>query len=361
MNNENSDQNHPSPFAMSDEKLLPEHGTPDRIEPTATTPIINQPTPPAPIVSPPTHVQNTSALNIVLQWLTYVFWFWTLASLATVLSGVLIHILINNSKDSSWIIYAATPLVVLLPLAALTDKYYKKVEPKQKHGFAAVIMVVNAVIAALGAVGSVIGILYAILDLVLSTDGNTTGNAIAAVVCIITASLSALFFVRVLYIDKLRVIRVRFTTIVCGVTLIALILTVLFPLVNEIKRKGDRLVEDNYALITSKIQAYVTENRKVPQSLDDITFEDGAKRAIDSGKITYKPLEGTSSSPIPAIGLASSSLDRKYSYELCVDWQYESKSEYEDYSYYSSRKNFSEYYGHKAGKECYTETPYAPY
>lgn len=309
----------------------------------------------------PTH---SSALNIVLQWLVYVFWFWTLAVLGTVLSGVLIDIFVDSTQDSTWIIYAAAPLVVLLPLASVSDRYYKKVEPREKHGFAAVVMVVNAIIAALCAVGAVVAIVYALLDLVLSTRADTTGNTVALLVSFVIATLSSLFFIRVLYIERFRFIRKRFTQIVLAIALVSLLLVIVFPLVDEVRRKSDRIVEDNYRLVTRAIDNYVSENSgRLPASLDQVDFKDGAKRAVDTGKITYKPLSLTSNgdsideltTTILDIGNSSSSRNRDRNYELCVDWDYERDNRYD---YPNRSKSYSSSYGHEAGTQCYSESAY---
>ncbi len=338
------------------EKLLPEHGTPDPQPIVQNATIVEPQQTPSPL-QPPQTSNHSSAISIVLQWLVYVFWFWTLADLATVLSGVLIHILIEEARNSTWIIYAAAPLIVLLPLAIVTDHYYKKAEPKAKHGFAAVVMVVNAVIAALGAVGSVIGIVYALLDLLLSTRDDMTGNAIAAIVCTITALLSSLFFVRVLYIDKLRLIRSKFNIIVSAVTVIAVLLTLIYPLANELKRKTDRIIEDNYSDILSDIRSYTNDNSKLPESLDKVTFEAGAKRAIDTGKITYNAIsQPLVTNRLPSLNPGARYQEGELKYELCVDWAYERDSGYDDD--YLASKGYYAYEGHKAGKQCYEESTY---
>lgn len=344
-----NENNTPNPS----EKRLPEHGTPDPV-------LVGQNTSAKPQHSQGFNLEpsHSSAVNIVLQWLVYVFWFWTLTNLAVVLSGVLIHILVEETRNSTWIIYAAAPLLVLLPLSIIADHYYKKTEPKAKHGFAAVVMVINAVIAALGAVGSVIGIIYALLDLALSTRDDATGNTIAAVVCTITALLSLLFFIRVLYIDKLQPIRSRFSIIVSAVAIIAVLLTLIFPLTNEVRRKADRVIEENYSSIKNDIQSYVNSNNKLPDSLDEVTFKGGAKRAIETGRVTYSPKPSSfSPSDLSQISTRTRALNRELQYELCVDWKYESNSGY-DRDYPNSQKGYYSYDGHKAGKQCYTESTY---
>lgn len=311
------------------------------------------------------HQAKSGAVHIILQWLAYSFWFWSLCLIGASLSGVLIHIFVRPDAESTWILYSAAPLIVLLPLAAITDRYYKQMEPREKHGIAAILMVIHAVVACLSAVGAMVAVVYAILNMLISTSGDFSDNLIACIVSFVIAILSTLFFIRVLYVERLAMVRAYFTRIVAAIAVVTLLLVIVFPLVSEMRRKGDRIVEDNYFSVTSDINKYARENKKLPESLDDVEFDEEAQRAIDTGKLTYKTLTNPSDIDITPslqpvedfspISSPSYYRDTQRTYELCVDWSFERENGY-DSSY--SGKNFSSYYGHKKGKQCYEETSY---
>lgn len=312
---------------------------------------------PAPVATaqagPPTlgvdHPEHSPALEVVLQWLTYVFWFWTLCVISIVLSGALSYFIVDNGNDSQWIAYMLAPLFILMPAAIVTDHYYKKIEPPKKHGFAAVVMVINAVVACIFAVGSLIAAGVAFTS-VLIDSGATEGKTVTIIASSVVAVMSLLFFLRIIYISKLNFIHKKFGIIMSGVVVITLILAIAGPLTGEIKRKTDRLIENNYYSIKYGVDNHVRDNKTLPNSLSDVGYEGDAAAAVATGRITY--VKGSEESlNTTSYGQRAS---KNLKYEICVDWQYK-KGSVSSYDYESDR-----YYGgsHKSGEQCYDESAY---
>jgi hypothetical protein len=70
------------------------------------------------------HPVNTPG-NIVLQWVTYAFWGWTVLTMSFLTAAVIAYF-INDSNSSNLIIYGLAGVAVLMPISITCDYYYKK-------------------------------------------------------------------------------------------------------------------------------------------------------------------------------------------------------------------------------------------
>jgi hypothetical protein len=285
-----------------------------------------------------------TALEVLLQWLTYIFWFWTLFFSSLIISSVLGYYIAEESS-TEWIVYLAGPQILLYIAALITDKYYKKVETEKKTGFSAVVMVVNAIIAIIISIGSFITASIALTTMLVSVT-DTDSSLITFVSSTVIGLLSLLFFLRIIHIKKLALIRKDYSVITGVVVFISIILIAVGPFVATIQRRADRLIEENYYSITGSIRTYVRENNQLPEQFSDVTFEDDAQKAIDTGRVTYK--KGSKNSDYY-------SSSPSYKYELCVDWDKEKNPDYD--GYYSRTKSFTTSW-HQAGVQCYEEDTY---
>ena len=293
------------------------------------------------------HKTNTNAVTIVLQALTYAFWFWTLLILSIILSSVLTYLLIDTF-DAEWLVYLASSLLVLLPIAFITDRFYRKVEPEKKHGFAAVVMVLNAVVACLVGVGSLITAVIALVSLGLSS-GDTNATSVTILSSLIVAGLSILFFIRIVQLKQFSYINKHFSKIIGIVVGLTILLAVVGPAVDTARRRTDRLIESNYSRIVREIERYAVENNGLPDSLDKVDFSDEANKAVDTGRISYEA-RSTAQDSLDQFGRQRSS-QQLATFELCVDWEFEKDSDYSSYNNYPS-------VSHKKGIQCYDEEVY---
>ncbi|MBP7767228.1 hypothetical protein KA068_01775 [Candidatus Saccharibacteria bacterium] len=285
--------------------------------------------------------KKSNAKEIVLQWLTYSFWFWLLLIIGILLSSSLSYFVGDKNGDYSWSIYMLAPLLVLLPTATITDRFYKKGEAVEKHGFSSVVMVVSAVSACLITVGSFITMLVSVIGLVIDT-GDTDSKTVVIISSLVAGSLSLLLFLRILYLENLSWVRRKFSVIVGVIFAITLGLTIVGPLRSEISRKSDRLVEREYYNITQAIRDYTRSEKQLPNSLSDLDIKPDTKEAIKAGNITYDK---------------ESKSSRSEAYKLCVVWKHEKSSSYD--SNYGDDEGHYSYSSHKEGRQCYTEKLYS--
>ena len=157
-------------------------------------PNVPAPQPPAPAAVPqnPTAPHPTNPLTIILQWLTYAFWGWTVLVLS-VLTSIVFSRLINGDDTSSFNYYIISAALVLLPISFVCDFFYSKEEPKKKTGAAMVVMIIHAVLFALFGIGALIFAVFSFVTLFTNTGSN--GPIIAALLSalIITVFYGATF------------------------------------------------------------------------------------------------------------------------------------------------------------------------
>lgn len=310
------------------------------------------------VISP----KKSSAKEIVLQWLTYSFWFWLLLIIGILLSSSLSYFLGDKKGDYAWSIYMLAPLLVLLPTATITDRFYKRSEAVEKHGFSAVVMIVSAVVSCLITVSSFIAVLISVISLLIDS-GNTDDKTVVIISSFVAGVLSLLLFGRILYLENLSWVRSKFSTIVIVIFAITLGLTIIGPLKSEISRKSDRLVEKRYSNIVRAINDYTRSEKQLPNSLSDVDFDSEDKKAISAGSITYQKLD-TSNDDYDYYS-ETNGLDYEKennsssnkAYKLCVIWKYEKSSNYE--TTVGENESYYSYSSHKKGLQCYTEKSYS--
>lgn len=151
----------PTPAAAPQPAALPP-------QPSAVPP----PQAPAPAQAPAHH---DDAGTIILQWLTYAFWGWTVLILSVLTYTVFMDFL-DQGDGSSFSYYIISAALVLLPISFVCDYLYSKKEPPKKTGAASIVMVVHAVLFALFGIGSLIWGVFSLVFLITSggSDNSTT-------------------------------------------------------------------------------------------------------------------------------------------------------------------------------------------
>lgn len=234
-------------------------------------------------------VQHNASLNIVLQWLSYAFWGLLVGALMW-LVVVVLNLAIRDQVFDNATPYALAAVVVLLPIAFVTDLLYRKREPAKKAGMAAVVMVIHAVLFALIAIGTLIGAVFTAIALLLSTESDTSVSVIILLSLLIAALLYALLFARILTPQRPQ----KFSFIV-SIVLVVLsaglfIWGVVGPGVQTMVRKDDRRIEQHISSVQSAVSRYARSEGKLPESLGDAkqNMSREARALVDDGLVTYR-------------------------------------------------------------------------
>lgn len=276
---------------------------------------------------------------IILQWLAYAFWGWTILALAWLVS-VIMTTAISNVDTSDTVPYAIASVLVLLPIAAITDLFYARREPAQKTGAAMVVMVIHAVLFALFGIGTLIIGVLSVVQLFIAT-GDTTTTKVTMYTAFIITLFYVITFLRTLNPAKNHRIVYGYIGLMSAAVGMFAVLGFTGPLTQASLTKDDRLIEKHLSSIPDTIRAYADEHRQLPQSLSDVKPQtDGARQLIDKNLVRYTP---------------GNEADK---YTLCVTYK-KSKTNPNTSRPYPAPDSESAYlfvYDHPAGEVCYNLT-----
>lgn len=346
-----------TPTILEDEKPFE---TPAAIQ---TAPLPQSPAPEQP------KPQSSSPGVIVLQWLTYAFWGWLILALIW-LVGVVASAAIADADVDGMIPYAIAATLVLLPIAFVTDLFYRRHEPVKKTGAATVIMVIHVVIFALLGIGALILTVFTVLSMFIGTGGASDTQTVATVTELFAAVMYAAAFLRTLNPFKTRKVAQIYGFAMLGVAIVVLALGVFGPMVKAVSERDDRRIETNLPLVKTSIDSYVEDNSKLPDSLKDVTYKsDDARALVNDGLVRYEKVatpKVTDDSGLSSDDYSSRIVDYRteYRYKLCVTYRGSSNDSYDDYNYSSRRDDYQDYlsiYSHPSGEVCYklSTTAYA--
>lgn len=361
----------------------------------------------APAVAPPAAVKVEVATRppetgggLVLQWLTYAFWFWFVVS-ATWLAGVVVSYFVSqgNPRDDlgGALAYPLASTIIMLIVSLVTDWFYTKRETAKKTGVANVIMLLHIVPFVLCAIGALITIIFSLVTMLLDNNplNGNEGSQKAMLTAAVAVVLFALLSARVFFGGAKKMLRVVIWAVFGAVALGLIIAAIAGPAAQANRAKHDRLIELALPNLSNDIRAYAEKNDKLPAKLTDVTHDTSATSAavqklIDQGLVTYKPntlpaedgnayTPGGETYPTPATpykGVSSSSSSvspyygqtKRFYYQLCTTYTYEKKAEYnyvQDQGMYTagaseglsaSNYKYDSVYGvnsHPAGQVCY--------
>lgn len=330
--------------------------------PSITPPPIPQ-TPSAPQAQQP----SVSPGLIVLQWLTYAFWGWTLLGLSS-LTFIVIYNVIDQADTSATLPYALAAVLVLLPISIVCDLFYTRRETQKKRGANMVVMVIHAVIFALFAIGSLIGAIFSLVQIVVATGESSSAIAMLVSLLIITI-LYGLTFLRTLNPFKAELKTGKYYSIVMLViTGIFLALSITGPFAQSLLTKDDRRIEEHLGEVKGAIDNYAISNKSLPSSLSDVTIDnqDGQK-LVDDNLVKYTAVSSTKPTISNTnISDVTNTIDindvdnsgDSYRYTLCVVYKKEKKdsSSLSRSLYDSQDSGYNSYvdtYRHPAGRVCY--------
>jgi hypothetical protein len=295
---------------------------------------------------------QSSSITTVWQWVCYGLWELALIALCVLLVGTLAYFFLDNpgsTSDYTFSIYFMAAVLCLLPPAFIVDKLYMKRESSQKHGFSAVIMVLNGVVVFLASIAAFITAVMTTLSIVV--DGDSSAEKwITIVSALVIAKLGGLLFIRIINPERLSGKVKYFRQAVLIVAAIILIAACAGPVRNLFMTRADRVIEDNLSGIQSGIDIYTNDKKSLPVSLTDIDLVNYEKAAdlVEAGKVTYKP----NSKPAQKEGgLNGGPSTDKYFYQLCVTYK-KSRGDQKDWEKYRS-SSYTYHVPHPAGYYCY--------
>ena len=309
----------------------------------------------APKAEPVVEKHGNTPGVIVLQWLSYAFWGWLILALIW-LVGIIATNAITGNAIENVVPYAMAATIVLLPIAFVTDFFYRRHEPLRKTGAATVIMVIHVVLYALLGIGTLIALVFTLLSMVIGSNDTQDSQLVALWVLGAATLLYASTFLRVLNPFKSKRFAMIFGFSMLAVTLGLLIWGVLGPVLTSLSLKDDRRIEQNLGDVSRSVNDYIASSKKLPNSLNNVTIssEEG-KQLVTDGLVRYKKVGAST----PTNYYAPSKNSRlEYRYELCVDYKHKDASSSRSYYDYGVNgqddyKSYVSTYGHPAGEVCY--------
>jgi len=331
----------------------------------------------------PTEVTKTNSNSntpgaLVLQWLTYAFWGWTVLALAWLTAVSVGHFIDKPSTDYSGvsnIAYSLAAVVVLFVIALICDVLYSRREPLHKTGAATVIMIIHAVLFALFGIGALIVAVFAVVSMLIGDSGDYDGSG-SRLTVLITGLLIAIVYAGTL-LRTLRPLKLKYSALMYWVFMAlvtggVVVLGVVGPIVYAAQTSDDRLIERGLPSVSQAISEYAEEKQALPKSLDDIKGEvkGDAATLLNRNMVEYKPGETKTEPEIRAQDLGTQTNDNQtsiapiappdykgkwFTYELCVTYKAEKdvdavKPLYLEADYRSVSPNT---YAHDAGRVCY--------
>lgn len=299
-------------------------------------------------------VAENSSGTLILQWLTYAFWGWTVLAMS-ILTATVLASFIADADTGGFTPYGIAAVLVLLPIAAVCDIFYAKHEQPKKTGASSLIMIIHAVIFALFAIGSLIVAVFSLISL-FTNSSDTSGTQVSLYSALIIFVLYAVTFLRTLNPTQLPWLR-RYYMIfmIISVGLIA-VLGIIGPVANAHKTRDDKLIEISLYDLKRGIEDYAHSNDQLPSTLGSVHFTGDAKKVVDRNLIDYSPNTKPPTATSANTSAAATQQEKTLYYQLCVTYKQASGSrsaydstalEPDGYSTYVSE------YNHDAGRTCY--------
>lgn len=284
---------------------------------------------------------------LVLQWLSYAFWFLYGVSMSW-LAVLVVKFFTTQNHSSEWseesgLVYPLAAVIVMSISALAADWFYAKHEVAHKQGGAKIIMLLHAVPFVLMSIGSLIAMVFSLLMMML---GGSVGDSSESIRVLLVGLVMAIVYgslaFRVVFGGRKAIIRrviwVVLGTLALGFTVAAFV----GPALETSRTKQDRLVESALSSIASDIRAYTRKNKKLPSSLNDLggsglSQSNADKQVIDKKLVDYKPNthpasgggwlnEGGPGLVDPLAGRSNNSKDQRFYYQLCTNYRSEKKA-----------------------------------
>jgi len=288
-----------------------------------------------------------AATTAVLQWFTYSFWGWTIIAIGWLVWVVAQFALTGgtSSSEPALVPNSVAAAAILLITALVCDYFYSRREVEHKTGISMVLMVIHAVIFGLLAIGSLIILAFSLIQLVVASGSIVSAQAWIAtsLALFVLYVLTLVRVTRPFIIKKARFIfRIFVALVVLGMSIAAIV----GPVAETARTKDDRAVADVVSSFKTVTQRYVSDEGKLPASIDELiagdtfarssieerTLRDLSSRGLIEYKANSKPAE---TAPITYTTSFPSTTTSKttYYYELCATYKYAQKGSTGRYSY----------------------------
>jgi hypothetical protein len=302
---------------------------------------------------------------LVLQWLTYAFWGWTVLALAW-LTAVSVGFFVDKTTSgyggAEDVAYPLAAVIVLFVISIVCDAFYSRREPDHKTGAATIIMIIHAVIFALFGIGSLIFSVFAVVQMLISTGANY-GTKTALITGLTIALVYGATLLRVLRPLKLKHSALYYWVFMALVTATVIVIGIAGPLGHAYQTRDDRLLESGLPGVSDSIQTYTRAENALPKDLGDITgtLKGDARTIVDRNLVEYIPGEllppQSSQEALAPEDKPLTSSDKVYAYKLCVTYQAE-KGEgpvraYPAIGIDNAGQTTPSTYLHAAGRVCY--------
>lgn len=309
---------------------------------------------------------------MVLQWLVYAFWGWTMLALAGLILLVLTTMFNQDTSSGSYsymgggVAYLLAAVIVLFIISLVTDIFYSRAERKHsRKGGTSVIMIIHAVLFALCAIGSLIAAVFGGVQLLIGSASETAGPLSAMIGWSVIALLYGATLLRVLRPKWLKGVVVMYWTVMTLASVTAVTLGVVGPAVQARLQAQDVVIEDGLPRLADAINEYAKDNGKLPDSLEDVkpsgtsSRMDNLTKLINEDLVEYSKGEQLASSRSTSVSRLLEQDIRStavFHYELCVDYATSDSSGYaDDFSLPQGQRYGTSIstYGHRAGNVCY--------
>jgi ABC-type multidrug transport system fused ATPase/permease subunit len=313
---------------------------------------------------------------MVLQWLVYALWGWTVFSLSWLVALVVGQLIEGGDEGSSrsmygeGISYLLAAVIVLFIIALVSDIFYARAERKHTSTTGTnVIMIIHAVIFALFGIAALIASVFGGVSLMVGDATNTSEATSTIITGAIIFVLYGATLLRTLRPRWIKGVAPLYWVFMAVTVVISIALGVMGPAAQARLAAQDEIIENNLPSLAESINAHAKETGSLPKSLNELTnldeYGDGddVKKLIDSNRVTYTPGERLTNDSRASIQTAPESsqmggtVQTAYHYELCVTYETSSGSSYS----YPARDSGNEQqydtyistYGHPKGEKCY--------
>lgn len=300
----------------------------------------------------------SSPLQLVLQWLTYAFWGWLLLAFAWNIALIVHTFLSGDTSNSEMTSYSMAALIVLLPIAAVTDFLYHRHETQQKSGGASAIMAIHAVLFALCGIGSLIIAVFVGVSLFTAASQDLSEQYTAIWTALIMAMLYGLVFLRVVNPMKWRRVGKIYTLTMIAIGIVLLVATVMGPLANSLHSRDDRQVTESLYDIDQAVKRYARNHQALPKDLSQVDLSGNEEDVVRRDLVNIRPAEKIASEILSKRGYQS-----KLTYQLCANYTTklnanDGHTTYDDVSL--SEEDSLYVSSHPAGEVCYDQAVYFP-
>ncbi|MEK7153087.1 MAG: hypothetical protein AAB834_04010, partial [Patescibacteria group bacterium] len=230
--------------------------------------------------------------DVAVEWICFGLWGWTLLALSILLSATLTYYFVETAGDYEFAVYVLGAMICLLPFALVAESMYAKREPDQKHGFAGVVMVLNAVVVFLVTVAALITAAVSALSIFVHAHASS-GTHVTIISSLVITVLGLMLFGRIINPPSFKRFSKLFPWLVLLISGITVAAAGAGPFKEQINSRDDRFIEDNLSTLNEAIRGYTNSNQSPPASLDQVGFdrsyEEGAKALVDRDLVAYTP------------------------------------------------------------------------